>query len=125
LPLPLPSREVWNPNVKDVLVCLEGSPSTEAATRVAWRSRAGQNAHLIGLAIVDEARIRAGAATGIGGASFKRERDDALMAEAADTRVNGAGCSTSAAAAQVWPRPADRGQTAAAASLREMQTLRF
>jgi nucleotide-binding universal stress UspA family protein len=68
--------------IKDVLVCLEGSPSTEAATRVAREIVRSQHAPLVGLAIVDEARIRAGAATGIGGTSFKRERDDALLAEA-------------------------------------------
>jgi nucleotide-binding universal stress UspA family protein len=38
---------------------------------------------LTGLAIVDEPDIRAGAASGIGGSSYKRQRDDALLEDAA------------------------------------------
>ncbi len=68
--------------IKDVLVCLEGSPSTEAATRTALQITKAQNAHLVGLVIVDEPQIRAGAATSIGGSSFKHERDESLLAEA-------------------------------------------
>ena len=37
---------------------------------------------MTGLAIIDEPDIRGGAATSIGGASYKHERDDALMADA-------------------------------------------
>jgi hypothetical protein len=37
---------------------------------------------MVGLAIVDEPDIRAGTPTGIGGSSFKHERDEALLAEA-------------------------------------------
>jgi hypothetical protein len=44
---------------------------------------------LAGLAIVDEPDIRAGAAMGIGGSSFKKQRDEALVQDAS-------------ARAQVW-----------------------
>jgi nucleotide-binding universal stress UspA family protein len=68
--------------MKDVLVCLEESVSTEAATLTALQIAKAQNAHLVGLVVIDEPQIRAGAATGIGGASYKHERDEALMADA-------------------------------------------
>src|SRR6476661_8688372 len=68
--------------IKEALVCLEGSQSSEAATRLAITIANDFKARLVGLAIVDEPDIRAGAATGIGGASYKHERDDALVAEA-------------------------------------------
>lgn len=68
--------------LKDILVCLEGSPSTEAATRVSLEIALACNARLAGLAIIDEPDIRAGAATGIGGSSFKHERDESLLADA-------------------------------------------
>jgi len=68
--------------IKEALVCLESSPSSETATRLALSIAAEHGAPLVGLAIVDEPDIRAGAATGIGGASFKHERDEALVADA-------------------------------------------
>jgi nucleotide-binding universal stress UspA family protein len=68
--------------LKEILVCLEGSPSTEIATRLAIDISRSSDASLIGLAIIDEPDIRAGTATSIGGASFKRERDDTLVADA-------------------------------------------
>jgi nucleotide-binding universal stress UspA family protein len=68
--------------IKDVLVCLEGSASSEAATHIAIGIARELSARLAGLAIVDEPDIRAGAAVGIGAASFKRERDDTLVADA-------------------------------------------
>src|SRR6476659_4086023 len=68
--------------IKEVLVCLEGSPSSEAATRVAIEIAATLGAGLAGLAIVDEPDIRAGAATSIGAGSFRHDRDEALMADA-------------------------------------------
>ena len=68
--------------IKEALVCLEGSASSEAATRVAIGIAKDVRAHLIGLAIVDEPDIRAGTPTGIGGSSFKHERDEALLADA-------------------------------------------
>jgi nucleotide-binding universal stress UspA family protein len=68
--------------IKDVLVCLEGSASSEAATQISIGIACELGARLAGLAIVDEPDIRAGAAVGIGAASFKRERDDTLVADA-------------------------------------------
>ncbi len=68
--------------IKNILVCLEGSPSTAAAVRLAIDIAKPLEAHLVGLAIVDEPDIRAGTPTSIGGSSFKHERDDALVAEA-------------------------------------------
>jgi len=68
--------------IKEALVCLEGSPSSDAATRLATTIASELGASLVGLAIVDEPDIRAGTATGIGGSSFKHERDEALLADA-------------------------------------------
>jgi len=66
----------------DILVCLEGSESTASAVEVAIATARATAATLIGVAIVDEPDIVAGAATGIGGASFKRARDATLIADA-------------------------------------------
>jgi nucleotide-binding universal stress UspA family protein len=68
--------------IKEILVCLEGSPSAEAATKTAITIARANQGKLVGLAIIDEPDIRAGAATGIGGASYKHERDEALLADA-------------------------------------------
>jgi nucleotide-binding universal stress UspA family protein len=68
--------------LKNILVCLEGSPSTSAAVQLAIDLARPLEAHLVGLAIVDEPDIRAGTATSIGGSAFKHERDDTLVAEA-------------------------------------------
>src|SRR5262252_6690118 len=68
--------------IKEILVCLEGSSSSDVSTFLAIDVALERGAALVGLAIVDEPDIRAGAATGIGGASFKHERDEALVADA-------------------------------------------
>lgn len=68
--------------IKEALVCLESSPSSEAATRLAITIANDLKAQLVGLAIVDEPDIRAGTAIGIGGTSFKHERDEFLLADA-------------------------------------------
>jgi nucleotide-binding universal stress UspA family protein len=68
--------------IKDMLVCLEGGPSSAQATELAIRLGLVLEATLVGLAIVDEPDIRAGAATGIGGSSYKRDRDAALLKDA-------------------------------------------
>ncbi len=68
--------------IKDILVCLEGSASTEAAIEVSLELSKELSARLSGLAIIDEPDIRAGTAVGIGAASYKAERDDALVADA-------------------------------------------
>jgi len=68
--------------IKEALICLESSPSSEAATRLAIAIASELTATLVGLAIVDEPDIRAGTATGFGGTSFKHDRDEALLADA-------------------------------------------
>jgi nucleotide-binding universal stress UspA family protein len=68
--------------IKDILVCLEGSPSSERATDLGIEIAREQSARLAGLAIVDEPNIRGGAATSIGGASFKQHRDEVLLEDA-------------------------------------------
>jgi nucleotide-binding universal stress UspA family protein len=68
--------------IKEILVCLEGSASSDAAIRVSMSLSRELGARLAGLAIVDEPDIRAGAAAGIGASSYKRERDDALVLDA-------------------------------------------
>ena len=68
--------------IKDLLVCLEGSPSSERATDLAIEIAREHSALLTGVAIVDEPSIRAGAATGIGGSSFKQHRDEVLLEDA-------------------------------------------
>jgi nucleotide-binding universal stress UspA family protein len=68
--------------IKDILVCLEGSASSEAATRVSIDIARELKARLAGIAIIDEPDIRAGAAVGFGGSSFKHERDETLVADA-------------------------------------------
>ena len=84
--------------IKEALVCLESSASSEAATRLAITIANESQARLVGLAIVDEPDIRAGAATGIGGASYKHERDESLLADARQPRPTGLRCSSAAAA---------------------------
>jgi len=109
--------------IKEALVCLESSPSSEAATRLATAIASESNARLVGLAIVDEPDIRAGTATGFGGSSFKHERDEALVA---DARARAADClalferrcreaKVSAATLEIVGRPA-------ASILTEMET---
>ena len=66
----------------EILVCLEGSASTHRAVDVAIDLARTLPAGLVGLAIVDAPDIVAGAATPIGGASYRRDRDAALLADA-------------------------------------------
>ena len=68
--------------VRDILVCLEGSPSSERATDLAIEIAHELSARVVGVAIIDEPDIRAGAATSIGGASYRQHRDEALLKDA-------------------------------------------
>jgi nucleotide-binding universal stress UspA family protein len=70
------------PMIKNILVCLEGSASSESAARVAVSIARECAASVTGMAIIDEPDIRSGSATGIGGSSFKHDRDESLLAEA-------------------------------------------
>jgi nucleotide-binding universal stress UspA family protein len=73
--------------INEMLVCIEGSASGERAVDLAISLAQRLGARLTGLAIVDEPDIRSGAATGIGGSSYKRQRDDALVNDA-EARVH-------------------------------------
>jgi len=66
----------------DILVCLEGSASSASAVEAAIGLARSLGATLVGLAIVDEPDIVAGQPTGIGGSSFKAERDATLLEDA-------------------------------------------
>ena len=66
----------------EILVCLEGSDGTARAVEIAIDLARRLPAGLVGLAIVDEPDIVAGAATSIGGASYRRDRDTALLEDA-------------------------------------------
>ena len=68
--------------IEDILVCLEGSASSACAIDAAIGLGRQLRARLAGLAIVDEPDIRAGEPTGIGGSSYKAQRDEALLADA-------------------------------------------
>jgi nucleotide-binding universal stress UspA family protein len=68
--------------INDILVCLEGSASSARATETAIQLGKQLPATLVGLAIVDEPDITAGASTGFGGATYKKERDEALLKDA-------------------------------------------
>jgi nucleotide-binding universal stress UspA family protein len=68
--------------LKAILVGLDGSPHSASAIElgIQWAKR--HDALLVGLGIVDEPTIRQAEAVPLGAAQFKRERDDALLAEA-------------------------------------------
>jgi nucleotide-binding universal stress UspA family protein len=68
--------------IKDILVCLEGSASSARAVEVALELARELDGTLAGLAIIDEPDILAAQPTSIGGASFRRERDEALLEDA-------------------------------------------
>ncbi len=65
-----------------MLVCLEGSPSSGDAVSLAIHMARAMGATLFGLAIVDEPGIKAGTPMGIGGSSYKQQRDTALLKDA-------------------------------------------
>ena len=67
---------------RSLLVGLEESVGTDRATALALEIAHAQGARLMGLTIIDEPDITAGAAMGIGGSSYKQERDRILIEEA-------------------------------------------
>src|SRR5262245_28412617 len=69
-------------NRMDILVCLEGSASSKSAMEIAIATASELGATLVGLTVIDEPDIRAGEPTSIGGAAFKKDRDEALLADA-------------------------------------------
>jgi nucleotide-binding universal stress UspA family protein len=68
--------------VKRILVALEGSTGTARATELAIGLAKADTASLVGLAIIDAPAITAGSAMGIGGSTYKHERDETLLLEA-------------------------------------------
>jgi len=100
----------------EILVCLEGSASTARAVDVAMALARALPATLVGLAIVDEPDIVAGAATSIGGASFRKQRDAALLEDAHGQAVawlaafvaRGRAAGISVRALELAGRPAER-----------------
>jgi nucleotide-binding universal stress UspA family protein len=68
--------------ITDLLVCLEGSASGDAAARLGMVLARSLSATLSGLAVVNEPDIRAGAPVGMGRASFGPDRDDVAVAAA-------------------------------------------
>jgi nucleotide-binding universal stress UspA family protein len=68
--------------VSNILIGLDGSPFSEAATELGalWARRT--QAMVVGLGVVDEPTILRPEPTGIGGGSWKSQRDAALLADA-------------------------------------------
>jgi nucleotide-binding universal stress UspA family protein len=71
-----------NHMLRTVLVALDDSPYSETATTLAveWAKRFG--ARLLGMGILDEPSITAGQAVPLGASAFKKELDEARLAEA-------------------------------------------
>jgi len=67
---------------RNILIGLEESAGTDRATALAIEIAQAQHARLIGLTIIDEPDITAGTAMGIGGSSYKQDRDKALIEDA-------------------------------------------
>jgi nucleotide-binding universal stress UspA family protein len=99
----------------EILVCLEGSASTHRAVDVAIDLARTLPAGLVGLAVVDAPDIVAGAATSIGGASYRRDRDAALLADAhqharawlSDFLTRGRAAGVAVRALEIAGRPAE------------------
>ena len=68
--------------MKSILIALEESAGTDRATELANDLAQTHGAGLVGLGIIDVPDITAGAAMGIGAASFKHDRDQALIQDA-------------------------------------------
>jgi nucleotide-binding universal stress UspA family protein len=68
--------------LRSALVALDGSPYSETATTLAldWAGRFG--ARLLGLGVLDEPSIQGPEAVPLGGVAYKKERDEARMADA-------------------------------------------
>ena len=67
--------------LKTILVCLDGTPNSEPVVRVALKLAHERQASLCGMIVVDKPAIEANEATGIGGSSFKRLRNEHWLAE--------------------------------------------
>jgi nucleotide-binding universal stress UspA family protein len=70
------------PTLKRILVGLEASEGTLRATELALALAGADGAALVGLAIIEAPSITSGAAMGIGGSTYKHERDETLLLDA-------------------------------------------
>lgn len=68
--------------LRSILVGLDGSAYSTAAVDLGIRWAQKSNAMLVGLAVIDEPTICNPEPVPIGGSSFKKHRDDALLADA-------------------------------------------
>ncbi len=68
--------------INSILVCIDGSTSSRAATRTAIRIARERKATLVGMAIVHESDFHAGTSTSIAGSTIEYEWDGALLANA-------------------------------------------
>lgn len=88
--------------LRSILVALDGSPWSEAATTLALEWAARFDAHLVGLGVLDEPSIDRREPVPMGAYAYKRHRDETQLAdahrrllgylEAFDTRSAAAGC---------------------------------
>src|SRR5947209_8421370 len=67
--------------LKSILVGLDGSPYSASAIELGIRWAGRHNALLVGLGVIDETMIGPEPVP-VGAGAFKRERDEALLAEA-------------------------------------------
>ena len=74
--------------IKSVLVYVDGSSSSKAATLAAIKIAREQKANLVGMAIVHEPGVHAGRSTSISGSSFEYIRDMSQLVDAS-TRAAG------------------------------------
>lgn len=68
--------------LKSILLGLDDSAGTERATELGFALPTTHGATVVGLTIINEPDVTAGAAMGIGGATFKHDRDRALLEDA-------------------------------------------
>jgi nucleotide-binding universal stress UspA family protein len=101
--------------LRRVLVALDDSPYSETATTLAveWGSRFG--ARLIGLAILDTASVLRREFVPMGASSFKKERDEALLADAQQHAMHFLSrfqqrCSEAGVAAETFEEVGDAGE---------------
>jgi len=74
--------------IRNILVFIDGSSSSKAATLAAIKIAREQKANLVGMAIVHEPGISAGRSTSIGGSSFEYITDNEQLVDAS-TRAAG------------------------------------
>jgi len=68
--------------IRSILVGLDGSPCSQAATELGLRWAQKYNALLVGMGVVDAENISSPSAVPVGGGAFKSDTDEALVHEA-------------------------------------------